>query len=176
MSNIFIGQLFILVNFNFTINGHIFDCAPNFVGWYFIYKGIGEIYSFSTENFSKAKNQSLVLCAIELTRFLGLLFAGYGARGLVNNIFACLIAALELGVLYYIIQGLFIVQAVKNKYLYADRLMKIWKSRGVICVVYLAVSILSLNTAAVICAIISLVVSVNFLMVFYKAKEEYNAV
>lgn len=183
MGRILIGLLFVVLNFNVSLNYHTLNLIPNFVGYILIVLGCGEL-SGESGYFSRARVPAAVLAVLEGFNFLMNLF-GLGIMSITVNIIR---AAYNLSGLisiagtagfllttYLIVYGISDIEQNRNEYLASDSLKTYWLLSAAAHTVAYAFLFLMLETPAFIMSIGAMVFVFLFIFSFYKTKRMYEA-
>lgn len=104
MRKIFIGLIFILLNFNLTLgNQYVINLIPNFIGFFLIAKGCGHLFEQTRiQEYQETQKLSFILTGISFLSFIGDLM-GIGS---INQLFATLIGIFNLVLLLYLLYRL----------------------------------------------------------------------
>lgn len=173
MSNIFIGFLFIFLNFNLILNQGTLGLFPDFVGYILLVKGVIEMASESTL-FMKVRS----LC-IGMGIYTGILYAfdlfGFKPQlGWIGILLGVVSTIVSLYISYVIVRGVQNMEDIRAIDLNGNKLRSTWNYLAVFqCAVYL---FLILPFLAAILLVISAIVSVIFLIEFNASKTLYNEI
>lgn len=104
MKKIFLGLIFILLNFNLTIdNQYVINLIPNFIGFLLIAKGCSHLFEQTNiQEYQETQKLSIILTGIAVLSFLADLI-GIGS---INPVFATLIGIFNLALLLYLLYRL----------------------------------------------------------------------
>lgn len=170
MRKIFIGMLFICLDFNLDIETIRVGLIPDFVGYIILIYGLGEM-ALESFRFAKAKPFALgmaiytgILYFIDLTGVWYTLELGGFILGLVS-------LAIMLYILYQIVMAVADIEQTQGKFLNANNLYTIWKVLAALSfIIYLLMFVPALG---LLCIIATLVTAICFLVSFNKSKELY---
>lgn len=170
MKNIFIGFLFILLNFNLNLNQSSIDLLPDFVGYIILANGLLELESESSY-FLKARPYSIGMAVYTgMVFFLNLVGISHNLSGL-----GFILGIISLIVLFYIsycvVQGVKEMESSHGTFLNGDKLDSLWRW----WVVFSAITyvLLLIPFIAIVCTIISVVVAICFLVSINTSKNLY---
>lgn len=172
MKKIFIGLLFVLLDFNLTVGSSVIGLIPDFVGGIFMLKGADELADKS-DCLAKAHPWMIgyivysgVLYALDLLGFS----ASLGWLGVLLSVVGMV---LMLCITYRIVQG---VCEMENRFgakLNGAELKAIWTPLAIVEVVgYIGVIV---PIVLIICVAIAFILSIIFLVRFNTAKKLYEA-
>lgn len=123
MQNIFLGFLFVMLDFNLDIGASTIDLIPDFIGFWFLSKGMNELTDES-ETFGKNIGLATVLMVCSVIIYvIDLIALSLGLLGIVIGI-AMTIAQLYLE--YKVIMGMFELEEYNNTHLGADDCKSKW--------------------------------------------------
>lgn len=165
MKNLFIGMIFIILDFDLNLGSTTIGLLPGFVGYYFILKGI-DGFNGEVAAFEKVRQ----LCRIMtvgyiVTYIMDLLAVSLGAA---SYLIGLVFLAVNLYVTFNLTEGIFYLEE-KYGYLQAQVLRNRWKALVIaLCVVQISVFI---PFAAFILLIVNLVCAVMFLVAFNTTKN-----
>ena len=123
MKNIFLGFLFVMLDFNLNIGASTIGLIPDFIGFWFFIKGMEEL---TEESNTLAKNiglsMVLMVCSgvIYLIELLGI------QLGLLGIIIGLAMTIAQLYLEYQVITGMFELEAYNNHYFGADDCKTKW--------------------------------------------------
>lgn len=175
MKKIFIGFLFIFLNFSVTINGTSISILPDFIGYIFLYLGIKELLSYSP-HFVKAKVWALILAVYYTAVYSLNLFGVINSNGFLAYIlFALNIVGLigEIYMAYHIIQGVDDLESsCENTDFNYLSLYKYWK----LMIVFEVLSVLCVMIPIInfVLLIVSIIISIIFLVQLYRSQKLYE--
>lgn len=173
MKKIFVGFIFVLLNFTIDIGVVKIGLIPNFVGYFLILKGIGDLrenaqyFTWTHPTSAFFTVYSLVIYILDLTGVLVKNTILSTISGVMSTIAAVLM-------MYLIVNGMCRLEKEKRVFLDAEYLKKIWM---VICLidVTLYISLLA-PSLIVIFMFASLVATIVFLVTFYQSMGKYEGV
>lgn len=192
MKRIFIGLLFVFFDFNISINEvHILGLLPDFIGYFLVWKGCGELAELS-ENFANAQKPCAFLMILSAMEFCSNLLGGRGitvSYSSVNEllsspigisstflvvIYTLVTMGISIYVLYSVTYGMVDVemQAVSGA-MRTSRLISAWKTM-VVCDVMSLVSLLLLPLLAILLIIAGFVAGICYLVFFHTAWKTYE--
>lgn len=176
MRKLFWGFFLIFLDFNLTVNHHVLEVLPDFVGYLFLMRGLAELTPESPL-FEKIRPVALVLAILSGLQWLGALL-GFRAAGVLLDL------TLLAGTLYLIwalIASIREAETFRGADLNSAGLQKLWLPWLVLqlsgCVLSV-LALLSLGILAVLTipvAIAALVVGILFLLALWRAVGLYEA-
>lgn len=123
MQNIFVGFLFVMLDFNLDIGASTIGLIPDFIGFWFLSKGMNELTAES-ETFGKNIGLATVLMVCSAIIYvIDLMALSLGLLGIVIGI-AMMIAQLYFE--YKVIMGMFELEEYHNVHLGADDCKSKW--------------------------------------------------
>lgn len=164
MRNIFVGLLFIFLDFNLTIDQVIIGLIPDFIGYYILRKGLIEL-SFLGESVRFEKIKPMATFMIYFTSILYIfdLLGFTQSLGIAQRLIGLISLSIYFWILYQIILGIMDMQEKYLLDLNGKRLLKLWKIMALLNVIsfiliqfYFIISIAFLNFVATICFLIVL--------------------
>lgn len=172
LRNIFIGLLWVFLDFNLDLGTIRIGLIPDFVGYIFIIKGLEEMASQSTF-FSKTKPFATgmlvftsILYALDL---FGLALVYNPMMGLVLGLVS---TAISLYITYNIVMGVSDMEKMQERNLNGFQLYNMWKVLAILNIVmYILLFIPALGLMAFIAL---LIVNIMFLVAFNKSKNLYE--
>ncbi len=169
---IFIGLVFIILNFNLNFNEVTIGLIPNFVGYILIIKGIKEVQNFE-EYFKKAIPVSVIMAVYSFVVWVMNILAVETSEVvmLMVGIFTSILA---LYVKWVIIKGIALIEDKEKYDLYSDKLKILWFIMVVVDLFfYLSMYAIILEFIYI---IVSFVVTLLFLFSFNKTRKQYNKI
>lgn len=172
MRNIFIGLLFIFLDFHIDFDATRIGLIPDFIGYIIMINGLNEL-SFKNMRFSKIRP-----FAVGMAIYTGVLYAfdllavsfNLGGLSLLLGLASTIIS---LYISYNIVMGVKDMELAYSQQLNGDNLLTIWK---VVAVLSLAIYLLFFIPAlGILCVIGNIVVAIIFLVSFNKTKNLYYA-
>lgn len=172
MRNIFIGLLFIFLDFHFDFNATRIGLIPDFVGYIFMINGLNEL-THKSMRFSKIRP-----FAVGMAIYTGVLYAfdllavsvNLGGLSLLLGLASTIIS---LYISYNIVMGVKDIEVAYSQRLNGDHLLTMWK---VVAVLSLAIYLLFFIPAlGILCVIGNIVVAIFFLVAFNRTKNLYYA-
>ena len=169
MNRIFFGLLLVFINFNLDIGASRIGLVPDFLGYIFMLRGTAELIQYSSR-FEKTRpyitamiGYTLILYVLDLFGFSRM--GGVGIIGVLLG-FASLCASLYIS--FNIVMGVKDIEIMRAQDLNGDKLLSIWKLQAVmLAAVHFLIIIPPL---AIICMLTGFLVTVYFLVVFYRTK------
>ncbi len=172
MNSIFFGMIFVFFDFHLDLDAMRIGLIPDFIGYYFMYKGLREIGGLSPR-FAKTEPfvvGMLVFSAVSyLLDLVGMASAFGGVAGTILSLAAL---ALSLYISYSIIMGIKDIEADRGVNLDSARLYSVWKLQ----VVFSAISfvLLLVPVLAFVSILVSVAISAYYLYVFHKTRRLFN--
>lgn len=171
MGQIWIGLILTTINFNLTAGDCVIGLLPDFVGYWFICKGLMELEEKS-EWFKRMKPFATLMIGVSAVVYVLNVFGFYANMGLIATVIDVVTIAIVIYVTYGIVMG---VQEMEQKYkvsLVGDIMKQAWAFKSVLLVgSYIAVFIPML---AIILVIGSFIAGIWFLIVFLQSKRLYT--
>lgn len=170
MGQIWIGLIFTTINFNLTTGDCVIGLLPDFVGYWFICKGLMELEEKS-DWFKKVKPFAMLMIGVSAVVYVLNVFGFYANMGMI----ATGIDVITIGIVIYITYGVVMgVQSIEQKYkvsLVGDIMKQAWGFKSVLLIgSYIAVFI---PVLAIILVIGSFLAGIWFLIVFLQSKRLY---
>lgn len=123
MQNIFLGFLFVMLDFNLDIGASTIGLIPDFIGFWLLNKGMSEL-SIESDTFGKKSGLALILMACSIVIYvIDLLGLSLGLFEIVIGI-AMTIAKLYLE--YQVLMGMFELEEYNHTHLGADDCKTKW--------------------------------------------------
>lgn len=170
--NIFIGLLFVLLDFTLNFGMSRIGLIPDFVGYIFILKGLDELRRES-EYFAKAKPFATgMLVYTSVLYALNLLGLSLLAGQMFALILALVSTVISLYVLYNIVMGVSDMERTQGRNLNTDQLYKMWKVLAILSVVLYV--LMFIPPLALMTIIALLIINIIFLVAFNKSKNLYE--
>ena len=169
MRNIFIGFLFVFLDFNLTLGTSQIGLIPDFVGYILVFQGLAELENMSLR-FTKARPFSLGMAV-----YTGLLYVlavlGIGTNDILSFVLGLISTLISLYISYNIVMGIKEIEASSGRFLNAQGLYSSWTLLAILSlIVYLLFIIPILN---VLCIVAGLITGIVFLVSFNKTKNLY---
>lgn len=170
MKNLFIGLLFVFLNFNLNLGGIQINLLPDFVGYLFMLKGIDELIKES-EFFDKVRPwASIMACYTGIIFILNLLGISNQLHGFAI-ILGIINVSISLFILYQIVSGVFDIEQKYGIILEGSKLKSLW---NVMTIFDVLISVLIFfNVFSVVLSIIAIIIHIIFLMAFNNSKNLY---
>ena len=172
MNSFFIGMIFMFLNFNLTLNGHIIGLLPKFVGYYFVLKGI-ESFNGQTPSseqvpaFEKIRSLCKIMIAIYIVVYIINLLAV--SLGFVSTVIDLCLLAVNLYVSFQLTEGVLYLESSRNIMLEGRNLREKWK---IFCIFICASTVLVyVPFINIIALIANAVFVILFLVQFNKTKN-----
>jgi hypothetical protein len=179
MKHIFMGFLFIILNFYLPLNNDIIiNLIPNFIGFWFLLKGIRELSQHSTL-FDKAAPLAKILFVYYVLDFIANL-TGIASKLLREHIIGgfllgLLIIILSLSCSQLIVKGIMEMEVKTQCRAGTEKLYTAWKSYAFVLVIYYLVVYFAPGLSAI-GLLASLIINIYFLITLNKTKNEFTAV
>jgi len=172
MRHIFIGFLFVFLDFNLTFGTSQIGLIPDFVGYIFIIQGLAELENLSPR-FIKARPASLGMAMYTGLLYVMALF-GIGSNSIVSFVLGLVSTLISLYISYNIVMGVKDIETSSGRFLNAGGLYSVWTVLAVLSlIIYLLYIIPVLNF---LCIIAGLIAGIVFLVSFNKTKNLYYGV
>ena len=173
MSKLFIGLLFVFLDFTINIGTSKIGLIPDFIGYLFLLNGVGEL-SEQSNSFYKIKPAiafmvfySIILYAMD---FIGLSVS----LGMFTYLLGIISTALSLYILHGIVSGIMDIEAASQRDLNSKTLYSIWKVLAVVSI--LAYFLLLVPGINIIVIIMGFIVHICFLVYFNHSKNLYYSI
>lgn len=131
MSNIFIGMLFVFLDFNLNFNNHTLGLIPDFVGYYLMLKGLRELAGES-EYFTKAQPFAKGMLVYTGILYVLDLLAVSAQLAVVAWLMAVAGLIVSLLISYWIVSGIREIQDRYGRNLEAEKLKTVWLYMAII--------------------------------------------
>ena len=169
MNRVFAGLLLVFINFNLDIGASRIGLVPDFLGYIFMLHGTAELVQYSVR-FIKVKPYITAMIVYTLILYILDLFglSRTDETGIIGILlgFASLCASLYIS--FNIVMGIKDTEIMRAQNLNGDKLLSVWKLRAVMLIaVHFLIIIPPL---AIICILTGFLVTVYFLVVFYRTK------
>lgn len=171
MNNLFLGMLFVLLDFNINFGKCTLGLLPDFVGYLLMMKGLEELAPASGQ-FAKARPWALVMTIYTGALYVLDLFAVSIQLRMLGWVLGLASTAARLVITYWIVAGVREIETVRFRDLQGQRLKQMWLYMAVItgiCYVCGWIPVVGL-----IGAVGAFIMSICFLAAFYKTKTLYQ--
>lgn len=169
MNILFIGLIFVFLDFNLNLGSVQIGLIPDFIGYILMMKGLDELSDYG-ENFLKSRPM-----VIGMAIYTGLLYAlslfGMSSvfGGVLSFILGLVSTIVSLYITYLLVIGIKDIENLQSRSLQSESLYMAWKVLAILSVViYLAVLIPALG---IFCLIAGLIVNIYFLVLFNRSKN-----
>lgn len=170
MRNLFIGMIFIFLNFNLTLNTCSIELIPDFIGYFFIMKGLQELEGRSM-HFNKVQALTKGMMVYSAILF-SMEFLTISARlGIVSMVLGLFAMAGRLYVSYYVVLGVCDLEKESGYRMDCDVLLFRWKIMAFLNIC--SVMFLMIPVINHIFILASFVFGVMYLVAFNKASNAY---
>jgi hypothetical protein len=170
MKNIFIGFIFIFLDFNLTSGNVKIGLIPDFLGYIIMVKGLVEMADESML-FMKAKPYATGMAIYTGFLYVFDLLGVSASLGVLSYILGFISTIISLYISYNIVMGVMEIERKYNAFLNGASLKSVWTLLAVFNI--LSFSLLLIPGIAIIFIIVSFVVSVCFLVSFNHSKDLY---
>ena len=170
MSNIFIGLILVFLDFNLNLGNSTIGLIPDFIGYIIMIKGLEEMAPESVL-FIKVKPFATGMAIYSVVLYIMDLLGISMSLGALIYLLAIISTAISLYISYNIVMGVIDMEEKYNTALNGDTLKSTWK----LCAIFNVLSFVSLliPLVAIVSIIVTLIVSIYFLVVFSKSKNLY---
>lgn len=172
MRKLFIGMIFVFLDFTFNLNTTRIGLIPDFVGYIIMLQGLSELAEQSNRFVSirpYVLGMAIYAGALYLFDLLGVTAsAGIGAwlLGLIST-------GISLYISYSIVLGVMDIEQLQMRDLDGAKLLQVWKAYAIVsAAVFLLYLIPVLNILSIIAGF---AMGIYFLVAFHKTKELYGA-
>lgn len=172
MKNLFIGFIFVFLNFNLSLGDSSIGLLPSFVGYFFILKGLRELEG-RTPYFDKLHSATTAMLTYSAILYIFDLIGITAKLSIFVSIFAMISVLGSLYISRSIVVGVKELETSMAYYMKGDFLFSKWKLMAflnIVSILMLIVPIINL-----ICIIASFVANVLFLLAFNQSKNMYYA-
>jgi len=170
MKSIFIGLLFIFLNFDINMGQMQIGLIPTFVGYILMLRGLNEMSAHS-DWFSRAKWLATVMLVFSSFVYLMDLFGITRWLGLLGFILGVLSIVFSLLILYRIVKGVEDIEAKNGWQMFAVQLYNRWVIMAVFSVASAVIVIIPV--LALISLLVSFIALIFFLVAFNRAKNVF---
>lgn len=172
MQLLFIGMIFIFIDFNITFGSAVISLIPDFVGYIFIYKGLLELVEESP-HFQQALPLSKIMIVVMSVIYAMDVLSITTTSLFFKVLLGMITIAITLYTIYQIVCGVLDIEVSKNIDLFGEKLFSTWK----IWAIFTALStiLILVPMLSVIFVLISLIMAIIFLVTFYKSKTQFYA-
>jgi len=172
MGNLFWGFVFILLDFNITVNNSVIGLIPDFIGFILIFRGLNELRNFSTK-FTKI--QPFVSLMIFL-KMIAYVMDFFGISAQIQTILipvGIVFLVMYLYIEYTIICGIQDMEQSLGADLEVKMLFSVWKIVAFCCILANIAWIIS-SAVAFVFIIISIIANIMFLVSLHNSKKLYE--
>lgn len=171
VNGIFIGFLFIFLDFNLNIAQMHLELIPDFVGYIMVANGV-EAMAGESPNFGKAKPFAVFMVFCSGIIWLANLFGGL-VTGPLSVLLGIVTVIISLYISNKIVCGVKDVEEKSNTLLNGASLHSAWKLLAVFTILSLLLSLI-IPILAILCAVVSLIAAICFLFAFNGSKNLYD--
>ena len=171
MSKLFIGLLFVFLNFSINLDTAQVGLFPDFVGYILMVIGLAEM-SPESNRFARARHWAIGMSVYTGLLYLFNLLGISASLGPVATILAVASTVVSLFISYNIVSAVREIETRDQIDLYGKSLMWTWKVLAIFnCAVCLVILVPVLNLVVVVALV---VVAILFLISFNATKNRYN--
>ncbi len=171
MRKIFIGMLFVFLDFTLTLNASRIELIPDFIGYIFMVKGLMELADESFW-FGKVRPYAIGMAIYSGVLYVFDLFGITDTSGVFSWVLGLISTGISLYISYGIAMGVQNIESMQDRNLDGDELMAKWKLYAMLsAIIYLLVFIPVLNVLAI---ITGFVIAVYFLVAFHRSTKLYE--
>lgn len=171
MGKIFIGLIFIFINFNLSFGAITIGLIPNFVGYIFMIIGLNELKNES-DYFNKVRPFAIAMCIYNVITYAIDLFGISYSIMFLGIILGLISTAVSLYISYNIVSGVIDIENKRSVDINGSKLKSRWNLLAVfqvVCVLTLYIPFLS-----IVCMLIAVVFTIMFLVEYRKTKNMYE--
>ncbi len=173
MKNIFIGFIFIFLDFNLKLGNSKIGLIPDFVGYMIMLNGLEEM-ARESKFFIKVRPYVTGMAVYSSLIYIVDFFGASVSLGLLSFSLAFTSTIISLYISYNIVMGVLDIEEQYNTHLAGPSLKTRWQYLAIFSV---SSFILQISPLAIICIIISIIVAIYFLVAFNNSKNLfYNIV
>ena len=170
MNHIFLGMLFIFLDFNLNLGSHTIGLIPDVAGYILLMKGL-DTMACESESFTKAKPWALSMAIYTGILYVMDLFALPAAWGFVNWLLGLGSTVISLVISHRIICGIQDIEQRTFRDLQSQKLKTMWTAMAVIQgLCYLTAWIPLVGTMG---ALAAFILGICYLVAFNKTKNLY---
>ena len=176
MKNIFIGMLFVFLNFDLSFGPVIIGFIPTFVGYIIMAKGLEELAGFS-DRFLKVAPYVIGMAifsgisyAMDLFGITATLEESSSGNFFVFLLIGLVLAIASIYITYSIIMGIKEIETTRGQGLNSGPLYSAWRVSVIFSLLSLAFAFI-IPELALVCVIVTFVVYVYYLFMFNKTKN-----
>jgi glucan phosphoethanolaminetransferase (alkaline phosphatase superfamily) len=171
MRKIFIGMLFVFLDFTLTLNTSRIELIPDFIGYILMVQGLMELADESLW-FGKVRPYAIGMAIYSGVLYVFDLFGTTDSTGVLSWVFGLISTGISLYISYGIVMGVQDIESMQNRNLDGSELMAKWKLYAILsAIIYLLVFIPVLNVLAIIAGF---VIAVYFLIAFHRTSKLYE--
>lgn len=170
MKNIFIGFILIFLDFDLNLGSSKIGLIPDFAGYIIMISGLEEMARESAL-FIKVKPYVTGMAVYTGVLYLLDLVGISTSLGILSYVLALTSIAVSLYISYNIVMGVIDIEGKYNTFLNGSRLKSTWKLLAITNVLIFILFLIPI--VAVICIILSFIVTICFLVDFNKSKNLY---
>jgi len=170
----FAGFILIFLDFNLNIGESKIDLIPDFLGYIIMIRGLLEMADESIF-FKKVRPYLTVMVGFSGVLYLLDMLGVSASLGVLNYVLGLLYTVLSLYISYNIVMGVVDIEGIYDIFLNGSNLKFIWTLYAVLSV--LTFVLLIIPPFAIVCMIVTFIVSICFLVAFNNSKNlYYNAI
>ena len=171
MRKIFIGMLFVFLDFTINLNTSRIGLIPDFIGYIIMVQGLVELADESFW-FEKVKPHAIGMAIYTGALYAFDLFGISESTGILSWLLGLISTGISLYISYGIVMGVQNIESMQNRNLDGDELMAKWKMYAILSlIIYLLVFIPVLNILAIIAGFI---IAIYFLVGLNRTKKLYE--
>jgi len=171
INNIFIGILLLFINFDVHFGNMTVGTVPNFLGFYFILKGLSELAELS-ERFDSMKIFAKAMIFYAMVIYGLNLLGIFGALGILSYALTAIAMGIQLFIYYNIVMGIRDIELASQTRLGARRLHALVIYMSIFYIMGFAFFFYELALFGLIAGFVT---NFTFLYAFYRTKKEYYA-
>ena len=171
MKKIFLGFLFVFLDFNLNAGNSTIGLIPDFLGFIFLVKGLQEL-SHESKRFVRMRPYAIGMAVYSGILYVMDLLGMSAALGWAGVILGIIATILILYISYNIIMGVKEIEANRNANLNGENLYSTWIPMAIMQVVtYVTIVAPAIS---IICIIVSFVLAIVFLVQLNRTKNAYE--
>lgn len=172
MRKLFIGMIFVFLDFTINLNATRIGLIPDFVGYIFMLQGLSELAGQS-DRFTNIRPFVLGMAVYTGALYLFDLLGVTASAGVGSWLLGLVSTGISLYISYYIVLGVMDIEQLQMRDLNGANLLRAWKAYAIVsAAVFLLYLIPVLNLLSIIAGF---AMGIYFLVAFYKSKELYGA-
>lgn len=173
MRKLFIGMIFVFLDFTINLNTARIGLIPDFVGYIIMMQGLSEL-SEQSDRFINIRPFVLGMAVYSGALYLFDLLGITASAGIGSWLLGLISTGISLYISYSIVMGVMDIEQSQMRDLNGAKLLQVWKAYAIVsAAVFLLYLIPVLNILTI---LVGFAMGIYFLVVFHKTKELYGGV